>query len=336
MYLFLQDRELDDIVEEEENLPSDTSKVSHQDASRHSSSSNRSRIPVRNVIKTDDLDITKAFAALEASQSTDLDVTKAFAALEVTRVDDNDVSKIFASLEASQSSVHDVSKSSISRVEETPDVSQLSDRITPKLQHQQQLSDIRFDENEFQQRRPPVPLPRTLTPQKSREVPVAVEKEVERPYTPVKNLQAPTPEKETKVDKRAGHTPAKDHLATVPEKETKVDKRAGYTPAKDHLATVPEKETKVEKRGVYTPAKDFLAPSSEKDTKVPKRFFTTPGIETNVDNEGFVEPPAASDPRPSGGRRRFFKTPEALKTPSYLKPTSASKNRASPRKIDPR
>jgi hypothetical protein len=33
-------------------------------------------------------------------------------------------------------------------------------------------------------------------------------------------------------------------------------------------------------------------------------------------------------------KRRFFKTPEALKTPSYLKPTSASQQRASPRKMD--
>ena len=222
----------------------------------------------------------------------------------------------------------------------------------PKRQQQQQeTAEIQLDESEFQQRRPPVPLPRTLTPQKSREAPTAVEKEISRAFltpsyveketkvdkrvSPSKDVPLAT-KKDTKVDKQTVFKPIKDILQPSSGKETKVDKHTFLSPSKD-APYATKKETKVDKRAVFTPAKDLLPPAPEKEKKVEKRVFLTPGKETNVDKGGFVAPPpAASDPRPSGGRRRFFKTPEALKTPSYLKPTSASQNRASPRKIDPR
>ena len=132
-----------------------------------------------------------------------------------------DVSKPSSSLnlDVVDSAVNDVSKTSIFCVEETPDVSQASEK---KLSDIFREDVVVLDEVAFQDRKPPVPLPRTLTPQK----------------------QKPIEEKPASVSKK-------------------------------------------------TPAKKVL--------EMPKK-------------------------------KRFFKTPEALKTPSYLMPTTASQQRASPRK----
>ena len=127
----------------------------------------------------------------------------------------------------------DISVTSIVRVEETPDVSRMSDKkrvsdVGDDDDHLGNEAEVVLDEVAFQQKRPPVPLPRTLTPQKPKQA-------EEKPTTSVRNL---------------------------------------------------------------TPS--------------------TVGAETK-------------NPPP---KRRYFKTPEALKTPSYLKPTTASQQRASPRKGD--
>ena len=147
--------------------------------------------------------------------------------------------------DASQSFVSDVikgndlSKLSISKVDETPDVSQTSDR---NVEHKfLQPTQIDVVKNEIVvSLLPPVPLPRTLTPQKMRD--------------------------------------------EFPEQVTKSGTKL-----------VPERQ---HREAVTTPS----------------------DIATD-----------ACKPRE---RRRYFKTPEALKTPSYLKPTTASQQRASPRAID--
>ena len=155
----------------------------------------------------------------------------------------NDVSKM-SNNNASRSFVNDVinsSKLSVSKVDETPDVSRLSDKIVDskflqptEIEHVIKIGVV----VPRQEKPPPVPLPRTLTPQKMRE-------------------EMPVPRAETK---------------SIPERQQRAT---------------------------------FLTPShSLNDVQRPTE------------------------------RRRYFKTPEALKTPSYLKSTTASQQRASPRKID--
>ena len=141
---------------------------------------------------------------------------------------------------------------SISKVDETPDVSLSTDKIDEHKFVQPTQIDFVKNEVVVSQEKllllPPVPLPRTLTPQKMREE---------------------FPEKLT----------SKSATKLVPERQ-------------DRLALI-------------TPSK--LGPSSLSQNDVNK---------------------------PTDKRRRYFKTPEALKTPSYLKPATASQQRASPRATD--
>jgi hypothetical protein len=66
-------------------------------------------------------------------------------------------------------------------------------------------------------------------------------------------------------------------------------------------------------------------------TLTPQKAKEDRSIESDIKIGDMKSAKTSSQPRE---KRRIFKTPEALKTPSYLKPTSASQQRASPRKMD--
>jgi hypothetical protein len=127
------------------------------------------------------------------------------------------------------SAVSDVSKTSIRRVEETPDVSQMSDK---KSSTDVPGEKVVLDEATFQQKRPPVPLPRTRTPQKS------------KPPAPVDKVQAPSTASSfgTHPALKKRYFPTPEFLKTPTYLMRKAEREALQTPTHLKPCPIPKKK----------------------------------------------------------------------------------------------